>query len=85
MDCWIKTPVPKHNQWHTLAKGIADSQILLAPDQDSVLTTKTYKDNVGSVTEDDVYGEHHTSDDSYIVRLCSPPPFSAAQLRLCAS
>ena len=58
IDCWIKTPLPAVKQWHTLAKGIADSQVIFAPDQESELLTATYggvkgEGNVGSVTKDD--------------------------------
>ena len=54
---WVKTPVHAQDQPVAYAgQRYCGLQILLAPDQESVRTTATYTDNVGSVTEAPVYG-----------------------------
>ena len=53
IDCYIQTPLPPTDQWHTLVRGLrGDSQILVAPDQDSEWQHATYEADVGSLTSD---------------------------------
>lgn len=58
LDCWFLTPLPPHGQWHTLTRGAqGDSQVIVAPDQDSEWLTATYTADVGSLTTDPPVGE----------------------------
>lgn len=53
LDTWIRTPL-EPGQWRTLARGATgDSQVLVAPAQESTWTTATYTGSVGSLTTDE--------------------------------
>ena len=58
LDTWIRTPLPAHGQWHTLARGATgDSQVLAAPDQQSTWQKTRYSASVGSLTTDPAVGQ----------------------------
>lgn len=53
LDTWIKTPL-EPGQWRTLVRGATgDSQVLVAPAQESHWNTATYTASAGSLTTDD--------------------------------
>ena len=53
LDTWIKTPL-EPGRWRTLVRGATgDSQVIVAPAQESQWATATYTASVGSLTTDD--------------------------------